>query len=332
VTFHTLVWRGLVPAGVVLAVVVVASLTVGAGAVGPGRALSVLFGGGDAEARFTVTQLRVPRTAVAVAVGVALGVAGALLQSVARNPLAEPGLLGLSAGSAFAVVLVIAAGGSAATLGPYVAIAGAAVAGLLVLAAARLRGAGDDPVRLVLAGAALSGLLGAATSVFLLLDQRTADEIRFWTVGGVAGRDLGTLAPAVPALLLGLLLAVGVSRALAALALGDDVAIGLGHRPRRVRMVALLAVSLLVGAATAAAGPLAFVGLVVPFAARALVGPDLRHTLGICVLLGPAVVLLADVVSRVVARPYEMSLGVLTALLGAPVLVLVVRASRLPAL
>jgi iron complex transport system permease protein len=332
VTFRTVVFRGLVPAGAVLALVVVASLAVGAGPVGPARALSVLVGGGDAEARFTVTRLRVPRTVVAIAVGIALGVAGALLQSVSRNPLAEPGLLGLSAGAAFAVVLVIAAGGSVATVGPHVAVIGAAVAGLLVLAAARMRGTGDDPVRLVLAGAALSGLLGATTSVLLLLDQRTADEVRFWTVGAVAGRDLSTLAGVAPALLLGLLLAVVASRALAALALGDDVAIGLGHRPRRVRAIAMLAVAFLVGAATAAAGPLAFVGLVVPFAARALVGPDIRHTLGICTLLGPAVVLLADVVSRLVARPYEMSLGVVTALIGAPVLVLVVRASRLPSL
>jgi iron complex transport system permease protein len=156
--------------------------------------------------------------------------------------------------------------------------------------------------------------------------------VRFWTIGAVAGRDLGTLAEVGPVLVAGVLLAIGVSRALAALTLGDDVAVGLGHRPGRVRAVALVAVALLVGGATAAAGPLAFVGLVVPFAARALVGPDIRHTLGLCALLGPAVVLLADVVSRVVARPYEMSLGVVTALIGAPVLVAVVRASRLPAL
>jgi iron complex transport system permease protein len=332
VTLGKVLYRGVLPAAAVLAAVVLASLALGAGAVGPARALAVLAGGGDPEARFTVTALRFPRTAVAVVVGMALGVAGALLQSVSRNPLAEPGLLGLSAGSAFAVVLVIAAGGSVATLGPHVAVVGAGVAGLLVLAAARLRGTGDDPVRMVLAGAALSGLLGAATSVLLLLDQRTADEVRFWTIGAVAGRDLGTLAEVGPVLVVGVLLAAGVSRALAALALGDDVAVGLGHRPRRVRALALVAVALLVGGATAAAGPLAFVGLVVPFAARALVGPDIRHTLGLCVLLGPAVVLLADVVSRLVARPYEMSLGVVTALIGAPVLVAVVRTSRLPAL
>jgi iron complex transport system permease protein len=332
VTLGKVLYRGVLPAAAVSAAVLVASLAVGAGPVGPVRALAALAGGGDPEARFTVTALRMPRTAVAVAVGLALGVAGALLQSVSRNPLAEPGLLGLSAGSAFAVVLVVAAGGSVATLGPHVAVAGAGVAGLLVLAAARLRGTGDDPVRMVLAGAALSGLLGAATSVLLLLDQRTADEVRFWTIGAVAGRDLGTLAEVGPVLVAGVLLAIGVSRALAALALGDDVAVGLGHRPGRVRAVALVAVALLVGGATAAAGPLAFVGLVVPFAARALVGPDIRHTLGLCALLGPAVVLLADVVSRVVARPYEMSLGVVTALIGAPVLVAVVRASRLPAL
>lgn len=327
-----MVVRGLVPALVVLAVAVLASLAVGAGDVGPSRALAVLAGGGDADARFAVLQLRVPRTVVAVAVGVALGVAGAVLQTAARNPLAEPGLLGVSAGASFAVVLVIASGASAASLGPWVAVLGAGAGCLLAVGAARLRGAGDDPVRLVLAGAALSALLSAATSVVLLLDQRTADEVRFWTVGSVAGRDLGTLTQVGPVLAVGLLVALLAARPLSALALGDTVARGLGHRPARARALAMVAVALLVGGAVAAAGPVVFIGLVVPFLARALVGPDLRRVLAVTVLLGPAVVLLADVASRLLVRPYEMPLGVVTAMIGAPVLVAVVRSTRMPAL
>ena len=324
--------RGLVPAAAVLVVAVLASLAIGAGEVGPARALAVLAGGGDADARFAVLRLRLPRTVVAVAVGVALGVAGAVLQTAARNPLAEPGLLGVSAGASFAVVLVIASGASAASLGPWVAVLGAGAGCLLAVGAARLRGAGDDPVRLVLAGAALSGLLSAATSVVLLLDQRTADEVRFWTVGSVAGRDLGTLTQVGPVLAVGLLIALLAARPLSALALGDTVARGLGHRPARARALAMVAVALLVGGAVAAAGPVVFIGLVVPFLARALVGPDLRRVLAVTVLLGPAVVLLADVASRLLVRPYEMPLGVVTAMIGAPVLVAVVRSTRMPAL
>jgi iron complex transport system permease protein len=324
--------RGLLWGGAALALAVLGSLLLGAGEVGPGRALPVLLGAGDADASFAVLELRLPRTVVAVAVGVALGVAGAVLQTAARNPLAEPGLLGVSAGASFAVVLVIASGASAATLGPWVAVLGAGAGCLLAVGAARLRGTGDDPVRLVLAGAALSSLLHAATSVVLLLDQRTADEVRFWTVGSVAGRDLGTLSEVGPVLAAGVLVALLVARPLSALALGDDVARGLGHRPARARSLAMAAVALLVGGAVAAAGPIAFIGLVVPFLARALVGPDLRRVLAVSVLLGPAVVLVADVASRLLVRPYEMPLGVVTALVGAPVLVAVVRSTRMPSL
>jgi iron complex transport system permease protein len=329
---HRVLVRGVLPAALALLITVLASLALGAGDVGPARALAVLLSNGDDDARFAVLELRVPRTLVAVAVGMALGVAGAVLQAAARNPLAEPGLLGVSAGASFAVVLVIAAGLNAAAVGPEVAVLGAALGCLLAVGAARLRGTGDDPIRLVLAGAALSGLLHAATSVLLLLDQRTADEVRFWTVGSVAGRDLGTLAQVGPVLAAGLLLALLVARPLSALALGDTTAQGLGHRPARARIGAMGAVALLVGGAVAAAGPIAFVGLVVPFLARALVGPDLRRVLAVSVLLGPAVVLAADVVSRLLVRPYEMPLGVVTALIGAPVLVAVVRSTRMPAL
>jgi len=324
--------RGAVVPAAVLGVVVLASLLVGAGSVTPGRALAAVLGGGDAEAAFAVAELRVPRTVVGAVVGLALGVAGAVLQAAARNPLAEPGLLGVSAGATAGVVLTLVLGGSLATLGPAAAVAGALVGCAAAFAVARLRGVGDDPVRLVLAGAAISGLLGSLVSVVLLVDQRTADEVRFWAVGGVAGRSLERVGEVAPALLLGGLLVALAARPLAALALGDDVARALGHSPRLARSAAVAAVALLVGSATAVAGPLAFVGLVVPFAARALVGPDLRRVLLPAVLLGPSVVVLADVLSRLVVRPYEMPLGVLTALLGAPVLVLVVRRRRLPAL
>ncbi|CAH0314600.1 Ferric enterobactin transport system permease protein FepD [Pseudomonas sp. Bi70] len=255
-----------------------------------------------------------------------------MLQSATRNPLAEPGLLGVSAGASFAVVVAISLGASAATLNLGVAIAGAMAGCLLVLLVTQVRGVGDDPVRLVLAGAAFSGILAAISTLILLHDQRSADEIRFWIIGALAGRPQDVLVWSAPGLLLGLSLLAPLIRPLAALALGEKMATGLGHHPGLTRLGALLGVAVLVGTATAAAGPMAFVGLVVPFVARRLVGPDIRRTIGLSLLLGPIIVLFADILSRLLVSPYELPIGVVTALIGAPVLVAVVRSHRLPTL
>lgn len=325
-------WLGLTG---LLAAIALSSLLYGAGDIGPARAWQALQHMGTAsggKARFVLTELRMPRLWIGLVVGAALGIAGALLQAVTRNPLAEPGLLGVSAGAAFAVTLAILWGADTATLRVSVAQLGALGGCLCVLAAARLQGIGDDPVRLILAGAILSGLLHSLSSLILLYDQSTADEIRFWVVGSLAGRQLDDLVPLFPSLGIAALLTVMLARPLAALALGEHVAIGLGHHPRLVRLLVIVVVALLVGAATAAAGPIAFVGLVVPFAARALAGPDIRRTLWLCLPLGPIVVVSADIVSRLVVPPSELPLGVLTALIGAPVLIGVVRGRRLPTL
>ena len=316
----------------VLALCCLLSLLLGAGALSPQISLQTLLGNGSADAEFTVFHLRLTRTLVGLFVGLALGIAGALMQSVARNPLAEPGLLGVSAGSSFAVALTLVLGASTATLTVGVAQFGALLGCLCVLSVARMQGQQNDPIRLVLAGAALSSLLFAITSLILLFDQRAADEIRFWVTGSVAGRDINTLTSVLPSMLIAVLCILYVAKPLASLALGERVAIGLGHKPKRIRAVVIVAVALLVGGATAIAGPVAFIGLVVPFAARALVGPDIRRTLWLCLPLGPIVVIAADVVSRLVAQPAEMPLGVLTAIIGAPVLLLIVRSRRMPTL
>lgn len=309
-----------------------ASLLLGAGDIGILPSLHALLGGQDDDARFIVFELRWVRTELALLVGVALGAAGVLLQAVTRNPLAEPGLLGVSAGASFAVVLAINLGASAASLHLGVAMLGALLGCLLVLLVTRLRGVGDDPVRLVLAGAAFSGMLGALCSLLLLWDQRTADEMRFWVIGALAGRPLDTLEWSMPGLLAGVLLALIVVRPLAALALGERVASGLGHHPQLTRLGTLLAVAILVGTATAAAGPIAFIGLIVPYIARRLVGSDIRRTLALSMLLGPCVLLLADVISRLLVQPYELPVGVVSAFVGAPILIAVVRNHRLPTL
>lgn len=322
-------WRVYRCAGL-LALVMVTSLLLGAGDTGPWRALSTLLGQGSSEERFVLFQLRWPRTLLGLLVGAALGAAGIVLQATTRNPLAEPGMLGVSAGASLAVVIAVALGASSATVNLGVAVAGALVGCALVLLVSRVGTLGDDPVRLVLAGAAFSSLLAALTSLILLHDQRSADEIRFWVIGALAGRSGDTLLWSLPGVIGGLLLLLPAIRPLASLALGERVAAGLGHHPQLTRMWALVAVAILVGTATAAAGPIGFVGLIVPFMARRLVGPDIRRTLLPALLLGPCVLISADIISRLTVRPYELPIGVITAFIGAPILIAVVRGQRMP--
>lgn len=315
-----------------LLVICLTSLLYGAGSVSPAQAWQTLLGQGTSESQFIVYELRLPRTLVGLVVGIALGVAGALMQAVARNPLAEPGLLGVSSGASFAVAVALMMGASAATLALGVAQLGALLGCFFVMFASRLQGQFKDPVRLVLAGAALTSLLTALTSILLMYDLRAADEIRFWVTGSVAGRSLDNLLILLPSLIIALLLTLYIARPLAAMALGEQVALGLGHHPRRIRYIVMFVVALLAGAATAIAGPILFVGLVVPFAARAIVGPDIRRTLIMCLPIGPLMIVSADILTRVIAEPTEMPLGVLTAIVGAPVLMMIVRAKRLPTL
>lgn len=313
-------------------VTALSSLLWGAGPVSPTDALAVLVGQGSDEARFVVTELRLPRLVTGTVTGLALAIAGALLQALTRNPLAEPGLLGVSGGSAFAVAIAILLGASSVTMTTLVSQTGALVGCALVMLAIRSQGLAADPVRLVLAGAAVTSLLLSLTSVIMLADQRAADEIRFWITGSIAGTPLSHLKAVVPSLVVAGILVVLVSAPLAAMSLGERAAMGLGHKPARIRLMVIVAVALLVGAATAMAGPLAFVGLAVPFMARSIAGPDIRKTLWLCLPLGPGVLLLADTLARLVAAPSEMPLGVITALIGAPVLLMIVRSGRMPTL
>ena len=307
-------------------------LAVGGWYAGPTDSFRALLGGADEDTRFIVNVLRRSRLELALLVGAALGSSGLLLQSITRNPLAEPGLLGVSAGSALGMVLAINMGASIAEYGFLLATVGALGGCLLVLAVTRIRGVGDDPIRLILAGIAFSGLLNALSSIVLLWNQRTADEIRFWVVGSLAGRPVYTLESCLPGLFVGLLMSVALIRPLAALALGERVAAGLGHNPRLVRIGTLLAVAVLVGTANAAAGPIAFLGLIVPYLVRRAVGFDIRRGFALCLVLGPCVLLTADIIARLVVRPYELPVGVVTAFIGAPVLIAVVRSHRLPIL
>jgi iron complex transport system permease protein len=276
-----------------------------------------------------VRELRLPRTGLAIVCGLALGVAGALIQGYTRNPLADAGLLGLNAGAAFAAVLGIHLFALTAPR-QYIwfAFAGALLAGLMVFAASAAGGALASPLSLVLAGAAVTALLQALTNAVILLDQTALDSYRFWVVGSVAGHDAGVLRQVTPFIALGAVLAVAAAPGLNALHLGDDVARGLGVHVARNRALGLAAVVLLTGAATAAVGPIAFLGLVVPHLARMLTGPDHRWLLPYSGLLGALALLLADIAGRVIARPGEVQAAVVLAAVGAPCFIFLVRRRR----
>jgi iron complex transport system permease protein len=277
-----------------------------------------------------IRELRLPRTILGVLVGAALGLAGAVMQGVTRNPLADPGILGVNAGAALLVVIGISAFGVTSILGyVWFAFAGAAVASVVVYSVASLGREGATPVKLALAGAALSAAFGAVTTALLLLDQATFDQFRFWAVGALAGRDTAIVLQIAPFLVAGCLLALCLGRVLNTLSLGEDVARGLGANVFVSRGVSAAAVVLLCGAATAACGPIGFVGLTIPHVARMIVGPDYRWVLPYSMVLAPILLLAADILGRVVARPGELQVAIVTAFLGAPVFIALVRRKKL---
>lgn len=277
-----------------------------------------------------VHELRLPRTVLGLLVGGALGTAGALMQSVTRNPLADPGLLGVNAGAAFAVVLAIWSFGITSVSGSmWFAFAGAAIASIAVYVLGTAGRGGATPVRLALAGAALGALLFALTRAVTLLDQATLDQFRFWAVGSLSGRGSDVAGQVAPFILAGVLLALGAGRQLNALALGEAAAVALGTRIQLVRLISVLAITLLCGSAVAAAGPIGFVGLVVPHVARAWFGPDQRWLIPASALAGAAFLLACDTAGRVITRPGEVPVGIMTAAIGGPAFVLLVRRTRM---
>ncbi|GAA4902858.1 FecCD family ABC transporter permease [Streptomonospora salina] len=313
-------------AALLLAAACAASILTGNYAVSAADAVSALTAPSGGETDRIVWHVRVPRTATGLLAGIGLGVAGALMQGLTRNPLAGPGILGVNAGAAFAVVVAMAVLNVSALTGYlWFSFAGAALAAVFVYALGSLGTAGATPVKLALAGAALSAMVGSATTALTLLDPSALDDFRFWTVGSLTRADTADLATVAPATLAGLCLAAAVGRDLNAVALGEDMARSLGTRLVATRVLAALAVVLLAGSATAIAGPVAFVGLVVPHIARAFTGPDHRWIMPWCVLLAPALLLAADVLGRVLIRPEQLQVGIVTGLIGAPFFIHLVR-------
>ena len=280
-----------------------------------------------------VAGARVDRTLLGLAVGAALGLVGALMQGLTRNPLADPSILGINAGASFAMVLAISAFGIS-ELQSYVwfAFAGAAAAMVLVHAVAAVGRDGATPVKVAIAGAALTAAATSWTSGVLLTDRKTIESFRLWQVGTIAGRGTDVLVSVLPFLVVGVVLGLACTRSLNALALGDDLARGLGRKVGVDRLLVGLAIVLLAGGATALAGPIAFIGLIVPHAVRAVVGPDYRRVLPLSLGYGAVLLLAADVVGRVVLPPSEIQVGIMTAIVGVPFFLGLVRRGRIGAL
>jgi iron complex transport system permease protein len=323
---------GLAVLAAALAVVAFLSVTQGSRDIGLGEVLGALgTWTDDGTTNSTVTlELRVPRTILGILVGAALGVAGAVLQGVTRNPLADAGIMGINSGAAVFVVFAITVlGVRGVSVYVWFAFAGAIAALVLVYAVASLGREGATPVKLALAGAAVTAGLGSMTTGIVMTNVDALNELRFWQVGSLAGRYAPILTGVAPFLITGLIASLAFGRVLNGLALGEDIARGLGQRVGLTRAAAFGVVAVLAGAATAACGPIVFIGLVVPHIARFLCGPDYRWILPYSMLLAPIVLLLADVIGRVVVPPDELQVGVVLGLLGAPVFIGIVRYGRM---
>ena len=312
-----------------LVVFALLSLAIGSKNLSLGEVWNGLLSADGSRESIIVWQLRMPRTLLAIAAGAALAVSGVLMQALTRNPLAEPGLLGVNAGAAFSVVIAISVfGATQSNQYLWFAFVGAGAAAVFVYLISIRRTQASDHARLVLAGVALTASLGACTRIITLFDATAFDSYRFWVIGSVANRGFDTIFSVLPFIAAGLVIALLSGPSLNALALGEEQAVSLGVPVTALRVLVIATITLLCGAATAAAGPIAFVGLVVPHVLRLIVGVDQRTILVLSALVGPSLVLAADVIGRVVAQPSELEVGVVTAFIGAPVLIILLLRRR----
>lgn len=318
---------GLLAAVGLLGVVAVLSLRFGSISVTTADAVDALFRySADSYEQSVVRFLRLPRTLIGLGVGAALAVAGAAMQATTRNPLADPSILGVNAGAAFGVVIAVYFGHLTHPLQfVWFAFAGGLLASVAVYAIGSAGSGGATPVKLALAGVVVSALLNSWLTGLLLFSRETLDVVRFWLAGSLAGRDLSVFYAVLPFLLAGLAGMLLAADQLNVLSMGEDTARALGMDTGRTRLLIATLGVLMVGAAVAAAGPIGFVGLAVPHIVRGLVGLDYRWVLPFCLVLGPLLLLSADIVGRVIARPSEVQVGIVTAMVGAPFLIALAR-------
>lgn len=309
------------------------SLTTGAGYISVGQSLAYLLGKSealnDSQLAAVINTLRMPRTMAAIIAGCCLGIAGTLMQTVTRNPLAEPGLLGVNSGAALGVIIGISYA-AAETGYAYLlwAFAGALVGNALILWVANYGAVLVTPVKLVLAGIAISATFHGVTSFLLISHQATYDQYRFWILGSLSGMNTASVLLVLPVMVTGLLLSLAFTRPLASLQLGDDAAKALGHQPGLTRFIVTITVTVLAGGSVALAGPISFLGLIAPFFARAITGPVIFHQLILSALFGALVMLMADIGARLIIQPFETPVVVVLAIIGAPLLIGLVHGNR----
>ncbi|MFH7242831.1 MAG: FecCD family ABC transporter permease [Spirulina sp.] len=314
---------GLLLGSILLGLCLMGSILLGAADIAPATVWQAMFQFDGSTEHLIIRTVRLPRAILALVVGAALAVAGAITQGLTRNPLAAPDILGINVGAALAMVLAVFWRGSGSYVG--FAFAGAAIAAVTVYWLGSLGRSGLTPLKLVIAGAALSYLLSSLTTGVLILSQRTLDEIRFWLAGSLAGQDMAALLPVLPYLGVGLAVALTLGRPLTLMSMGEDVAQGLGLQTAWIKLGSAFAVVFLAGSAVALAGPIGFVGLVVPHVVRFGVGVDYRWILPYAMIAGGILLSVADTAARLVIRPQELPVGIMTALVGAPFFIYLAR-------
>jgi iron complex transport system permease protein len=304
---------------IILVVCLIFSVTFGAAKI-PLDTIYQSFLSFDASREHLIIRtVRLPRSLLAMIVGAAISVAGALMQGVTRNPLADPGILGVSSGAAFSVVMAIFFfGASTPSIYVWYAFLGAGVTAISVYFLASLGRGGATPLNLTIAGAAISSLLASLTSGILIVSQRTLEEIRFWLAGSLASTDASIIVQVLPYVCIGMILALAISRQVTILSLGEDIALGLGQQTTWVKIAAVICVLLLDGSAVASSGGIGFIGLVIPHIVRFVVGVDYRWIIPYSALFGAILLLVADILARLIIQPQEVPVGIMTALVGAP--------------
>ncbi|BAY10158.1 FecCD family ABC transporter permease [Calothrix sp. NIES-2098] len=310
---------GLIVGLLILLICLIFSVSFGAADIPLHQILTAFIQFDGSYEHLVIQTIRLPRSLLAILVGAAISTAGAIMQGVTRNPLADPGILGVNAGAAFAVVMsIFLFGTSAPNVYIWYAFLGAGVTVISVYTFASLGRSGITPLNLTIAGAAISSLLASLTTGILIVSQRTLEEIRFWLAGSLANIDKGIIFQVLPYICIGLILAFGLARQITILSLGEDIAKGLGQQTLVIKIAAACCVLLLEGSAVAAAGSIGFLGLVIPHIVKFFVGVDYRWILPYSAIFGGILLLVADILARLLIRPQEIPVGIMTALVGAP--------------
>lgn len=313
-----------------LVVLALCSIAIGSRPVPLSEVIAVLGDPGASGVAAEAVRLRIPRMVLGVLAGMALASAGTLMQGMTRNPLADPSILGLNGGAAFAIVLSMATVGLSAPIQyVWVGMLGSCIAALGVWALGSLGAKGPSPLKMTLAGAVVAAMLSSLTSAVLLPRIDVISSFRFWQVGGLSGARFSLIVPLLPLFVIGEVMAAWCLPGLNALAMGDDLARGLGSRVRLVRMGAWGASVILSATTTALAGPIGFVGLVVPHAARLIVGSNYKRIFALSLVFGPILLLASDLIGRVLTRPTDVEVGIVTALIGAPCFIVLARRRNL---